>query len=77
VEKMSNPLDKKLLISVGVISAVLFGIGVIIGYYGKQGEYNSRGLSESEKLLINHVTNRRAKHPQLLRKKSKIKSLKK
>ena len=55
---MPNLLDKKLLIGAGFISGAIFALGVIIGYYGKRGEYNSRGLSESEKFLLKHVTNR-------------------
>jgi hypothetical protein len=54
----SSPIDKKFLIIFGACAVVLFSIGVIIGYYGKQGEYNNRDLTESEKLLIKHVSNR-------------------
>lgn len=55
---MSNIFDKKILTITGVLFGTIFGIGVIIGYYSKQGEYNTRGLSESEKFLIKHVTNK-------------------
>jgi hypothetical protein len=47
---MSTFFDKKLIVSVGVVSAVVFAVGVIIGYYGKQGPILWTSIS-AEKLF--------------------------
>lgn len=51
-------LDKKWWISGGAVTCFVFSIGVIIGYYGKQGEVTSAGPSEAEKIILRHITDR-------------------